>query len=566
MLIMYRFALLTGKPPFQSASADEIYRRAKERRYDWPKLDTSDNFISEETKDLVAQLLQAPEERPTPDDIVQHPFFTCGWMPQGEEMTPDLRETPPSPSRFLTMGMRGGRMNLYTQNLKKLCIECEVGPWNTQPKRYVSIYKEVAAEEDAGLTPVVPLAEDKVYRPFDEWLKHESERVFDESTTTVVGVQLKLADILSVSKRKEKPGASSSRPTAQSFAAQQRARPQASTTRAAKSNKVDAESKSNSKTTGSNEPTPGALITVPRRHMKSTQGESEVKHQEPSVEGRLAAEMVEQLSKIEVERKSDEKPSKASQKIRASIFNSKERLEPVPDTKPDVVMDRLYRMLPELERVLNTRSMALNARSPWTKPMPIVVKWVDYSNKFGLGYILSDGSVGSIFRPLPANSKNHSKGLTPPTSILIRDGEQHIARKEDSAYPDRCQIVPISGYNIEFYENRGPKGTYKGYVNPANYKVEVKDDDMPEKLTRGKDEWDDRKRERIVLWKKFGSYMASFGREEDYLEDDLTKRKSSGPAPPGHIISFYQRFGDVGVWGFADGRYQVCSLCLLPRL
>ena len=74
--------MLTGKPPFQSTTADEIYRRAREREYDWPKLDTSENFISEETKDLVSILLQSPEKRPDPDTIVQHPFFTCGWMPQ----------------------------------------------------------------------------------------------------------------------------------------------------------------------------------------------------------------------------------------------------------------------------------------------------------------------------------------------------------------------------------------------------------------------------------------------------------------------------------------------------
>src|ERR1700684_1911784 len=110
------FAMLTGKPPFQSATADEIYRRAREREYDWPKLDASENFISEETKDLVSALLQAPEQRPDPDTIVQHPFFTCGWMPQSEEMTPSLREKHPDPSQFLSVGVRGGRSSLYLRN------------------------------------------------------------------------------------------------------------------------------------------------------------------------------------------------------------------------------------------------------------------------------------------------------------------------------------------------------------------------------------------------------------------------------------------------------------------
>src|SRR2546421_319054 len=48
------FAMLTGMPPFQSATADEIYRRARELEYDWPELNISENFISQETKDLVS--------------------------------------------------------------------------------------------------------------------------------------------------------------------------------------------------------------------------------------------------------------------------------------------------------------------------------------------------------------------------------------------------------------------------------------------------------------------------------------------------------------------------------
>lgn len=136
-----RFAMLTGKPPFQSTTAEEIYRRARERDYDWPKLDTSENFISDETKDLVSILLQGPELRPDPDTIVQHPFFVSGWMPQSEEITPELRDRAPNPTQFLSVGVRGGKSNLYLRNLKKLCIKCEVGPWNPTQKPHTSTYR-----------------------------------------------------------------------------------------------------------------------------------------------------------------------------------------------------------------------------------------------------------------------------------------------------------------------------------------------------------------------------------------------------------------------------------------
>src|SRR5277367_6467370 len=89
------FAMLTGRPPFQSTTQEEIYRKAREREYDWPKLDTSENYICQEAKALVSVLLQSPEDRPDPDTIVQHPFFSCGWVPQPEEMSPQLRESAP---------------------------------------------------------------------------------------------------------------------------------------------------------------------------------------------------------------------------------------------------------------------------------------------------------------------------------------------------------------------------------------------------------------------------------------------------------------------------------------
>ena len=160
--------MLTGRPPFQSTTQEEIYRKAREREYDWPSLDKTNNYISQEAKDLVALLLQSPEERPDCDTIVQHPFFSSGWVPQEEEMTPSLRENSPDPNQFATLSLRGGRASLYARNLKALCVKSDVGPWSTTQKVHSSTYREVAAEEKAGLTPAVPLADNVVYRPFDE--------------------------------------------------------------------------------------------------------------------------------------------------------------------------------------------------------------------------------------------------------------------------------------------------------------------------------------------------------------------------------------------------------------
>jgi serine/threonine protein kinase len=554
--------MLTGKPPFQSTTAEEIYRRAREREYDWPKLNTSENFISEKTKDLVSALLQDPEKRPDPDTIVQHPFFTCGWMPQSEEMTPDLCNSAPSPDKFLSVGVRSGRTNLYTRNLKKLCIKCEVGPWNSSQKPPTSTYREVAAEEKAGLTPAVPLPEDVVYRPFDEWLKEQTKQILvhGEDAESASEALNKILEPASASRNSEQPIASSSRPPTQSFAAQQRARPQASavasSSRSARPQHVAAEA-ARSAPESSSRP----VGTLPSIHVKSSSRKAEyhVPEKVADIEDRLAADLVDQLNMAAAERKSLEAETVSLDKP-VSLFNPRERLESLSATKPDDILDGLRRLQTELERSLNSRTIALESNDPPSSPT-IVVKWVDYTNKFGLGYILSNGSVGCIFKATPVDPTNSNKGYIPPSCVVVRDAERHLQNRSNEAYVDRHQLVPISGPNIEFYENRGEQGISRGKVNPQNYKVMVSKNGEVGKLSRGQDEWDDRKREKIVLWKKFANYMTAFGRDQDYPFDDALARtphdRLSEIVAAGNVVTFYQRFGDVGCWAFCDGHFQV---------
>lgn len=557
------FAMLTGKPPFQSTTADEIYRRAREREYDWPKLDTSENFICDETKDLVSILLQDPSRRPDPDTIVQHPFFTCGWMPQSEEMTPALRDTAPHPTQFLSIGVRAGRANLYTRNLKKLCIKCQVGPWNPSPKLHTSTYREVAAEEKAGLTPAVPLPEDVVYRPFHEWLKEQAEQVEEMGEGAEYAAEA-LNRIIDPTPARVIP--SNSRLTTQSFAAQQRARPQAS----GSSSRPSAPQQTSSEIRqGKREPQVSSgsgshpTTTIPKR-IKSTARKIEPRSAEKvaDVEDRLAADMAEQLNQAEAERRSQETQGPILEKP-VSLFNPRERLEAVTGTKPGHVLNGLKRLQTELERALNSRTIAVETKA--VPPAPtIVVKWVDYTNKFGLGYILSNGSVGCIFRATPVDPSDSSRGFIPPSCVVVRDAERHLQNRGNQAYIDRHQLVPISGPNIEFYENRGEQGIARGKVSPQNYKISVGKNGEAGKLTRGEDEWDDRKREKIVLWKKFANYMTAFGRDQDYPYDEALTRtahqRNSETVAAGNVVTFYQRFGDVGCWAFCDGHFQVCLL------
>ena len=73
------YTMLIGKPPFETNDVKATYKRIKMNSYSFP-----DNcVISEEAKDLISRILVTdPEERPTIDDMLNHPFFTKNPIPR----------------------------------------------------------------------------------------------------------------------------------------------------------------------------------------------------------------------------------------------------------------------------------------------------------------------------------------------------------------------------------------------------------------------------------------------------------------------------------------------------
>lgn len=556
--------MLTGRPPFQSTTQEEIYRKAREREYDWPKLNTSENSICQEAKDLVSILLQTAEERPDPDAIVQHPFFSCGWVPSHEEMTPALRDSAPGTNQFLALGLRAGRANGFTRNLKKLCTQSEVGSFTQSLKQHSSTYREVAAEEKAGLTPAVPLPDYVVYRPFDEWLKEQIEKRKSEADSASVNVnQADLVQTLPIHAT-ARPASTAARTGQPSFAAQQRAQRQPPSTSLPSSNpahKLRPDSHENKAEHGSHTQTEKVRngknnVQMPTKPTKvrSSVPLNDVPKNRITVEGRIGADLVQQLNQADKDRKFSEETQQIFSNHPLSLFSVEERLGLLPNSRPDQVLNNLRKFHAELKRALNSRSI-VSYTCPPEVSSAIVVKWVDYTNKFGLGYILSNGSVGCIFRSSLASSGS-TTGRIPPTCVIVRDAESHLQSRAKESYVDRHQLVPVSGPPIEFYENRLEEGISGVSVSPRKFAVTLGKEGEPGRLSRGKNEYDDRKCEKIVLWNKFAKYMTAFGRDQDYPYDDALRR-TPDKSEPGTVVTFYQRFGDVGCWGFSDGCFQV---------
>ncbi|KAI1107516.1 kinase-like protein [Jackrogersella minutella] len=552
------FAMLTSKPPFQSSTTDEIYRRAKNRDYEWPKAETTNKYISQEAKDVVATMLEEAELRPDPDTIVQHDFFFSGYIPTAAEMTVKLRDYPPDGDQFYTVDL-SSRMAAQTQrSLKEMCRDCEVGPWNSTQSSYKSTWREVALEEKAGLTPIIPLAHGFVYRPYEEVSREQNliqapsqpgpqptATKEDEGTVSQTGANGLL------------------RAPAQSFAAQQRAQSRPSKQVAIPRSR-----------TLNDMPAPSASSTLrsrPRRELPQSSTESNMSAKTTALPSTSTSRrVVPVLTETSAPITPPEDLPQRKQKERAAapnttdtpagtLFGPTERKMAVPATQPDFVLDRLRSLQNELERALNSRSMAIMGKGPTPSPPHIVVKWVDYSNKFGLGYILNDGSVGCVLKSIPGSAKGGKTVALPPSCILVREAEQHCSRRNDPGYPERSQIVPMT-QAIQFYENSGEAGLSTVFVHPSQFRISVGPDGTPGKIPVGRDIFDYRKREHLILWKKFANYMMAYGRDQDATTDDTglvqVPKSTKQTMPPCDVVTFYQRIGDVGCWVFADGHLQ----------
>ena len=482
-------------------------------------------------------------------------------------MSTTLRDNPPDPNQFSTLSLRGGRASLYAKNLKALCVKSDVGPWSKTQKIHSSTYREVAAEEKAGLTPAVPLADNVVYRPFDEVVReHKASLAREESSLATKSEEYGQKPLT----HRPVSAATASRTVPRSFAAQQRAQNQPSTISAtARRPRTQVESESSTRRANpydqvaEDEQASSEAKTRSRKELSRSQDKGkEVSESAVSTEARISADIVQQLGKASSETRMPPAQSVSSPPSFASIFSPSENAEFLPRSKPRHVTRNLQILYSEIERALNSRSIGPAREEPDCEPT-IVVKWVDYTNKFGLGYILNDGGVGCIFKSLPVSGDTKNVQI-PPTCVVVRDAEKHLQNRGNPNYPDRHQLVPVSGADIEFYENNGDEGISCVKVTPRAFAA-TEEYGAAGKLGRGKDEWEDRKREKIVLWKKFANYMTVFGRDQDHPYDDAVNRMSlddSSDSKESNVVTFYQRFGDVGCWGFCNGSFQVSRATL----
>jgi hypothetical protein len=631
--------MISGQPPFQSASQNEIYRRARSLEYDWPQKDKHFNDIPDEVKDLVAQLLKVDaEERPDADQIVGHPFFS---MHGGDAMPLVMEEsfTREIP-KFLDQRTRprGDVIVKGTEllSLRRLARRCGVGHFagDREPLAAVGgdieipLFGQCQAEELSGNAPVVPMPNDTVYtskfatvspRPQDS--NHSSFTEPDTVMRDTLQPQLtsESANQFPVPERPRRAPVQSHAATLRashgsSIASQprptlERANPSSGTVRSREAataslrgrrgllNELPVRPTINASNPGGleaktlarnprairakkvhvldDEQAPSSTDTIEIHKpfskdqlIDEAYANPDAKRRDMSARtrARIASNVQKEMAAPEqVDNKPTlGKPASRRRQVSDSVKPGNALIGPddvsecLPNTKPDDVLRQLQNLHNELETCLRDLSEGkdhpydqdIDVKNKSFKHRPVVVKWVDYTNKFGIGYILANGTVGCVFK---------GDGTSFPTCIVVAGAETHLKRRKVAGYAERHQMVPSKGCPIEFIENCDEDGLKRVLVQSSTYQVKVTDG-VADRLSPGRDVYDFEKRRKLCLWDKFGKYMTqTLGKsdEGDLLaleQSNISKSRRNNIAGP--FVKFYQRLGNVGIWGYGDGSFQ----------
>ena len=217
-------------------------------------------------------------------------------------------------------------------------------------------------------------------------------------------------------------------------------------------------------------------------------------------------------------------PPTMSRKLPLSHKTWSSNANSVTDTDPTTVLERLSTLRDNLQAAVSNTCRARDARVDVdVNSLPFVSRWVDYSRKHGVGYVLADGTVGCIINA-------SAKARTPVTHVLVRNGQKWLGRVGKSF--EHIECVPL-----EVLEDCGEDGiARKIYKGPGS----VKEGPLAVEA--------ERKKTLSILWVKFGRYMCQSLDGEEWA----SPRPASEP-----FVRFYQRIGSVGIWAFTDGCLQV---------
>ncbi|KII87666.1 hypothetical protein PLICRDRAFT_162447 [Plicaturopsis crispa FD-325 SS-3] len=382
------YTLVVGRPPFQTKDVKTIYKRIRDNDYDFP----TDREVSRDARELVQLILTPnPQERPSLHEIVDHAFFVKGTVPNfipasAHDTAPDYRHVSRTVSAANLARLR--RCSLLDEDQitsisvpSAVANSTTVGPTN-KSRGHSSSLAQQEKEFQKAVQPGSPISAllSSARQPLMMGTNGQSMR----------GEEPLLRKLQAVAK--DSP-ARAGRRGLQGIVEEDDAH-------------------------------------VPRGDRE--RGDEEVRRKELEAQkARIVAQMAPQSNPVH--RRNDQENIAPVRKV----SRAKELIkEPELDVAPAV-------KLSGFEAAANTLTLAFEAKANgrlFRDPrddavLPeerlFIVSWVDYCNKYGMGYAMTDGSVGVHF--------NDS------TSLVLSADKQHFdyisARKQGAVYVRKSHTV-----------------------------------------------------------------------------------------------------------------------------
>lgn len=524
---MTRYTLAVGRAPFHAAKREDIYRKLKAREYSWPDLAKCSNEITDDLRDIVSLLLVIEDERPTPDQIVAHPFFKLGHIPLHLDSGCTSRVPkwnkirPPTPATI----KRG-----YTDEWWTMCKASAVGEYEPGKsfgaygsRRNKAVARDCQKEIESGKQPNVPFAKDVVYLPFParvQWPYQAANGLSDiteEKESSSEGTALiettgndrtagriarttRRADPLPALKENDEPVPE---PTASRKVVDKQP------TRMRSVRKISNPGRVTAATAPLAVPLKVPKETRSLQRTKSAKETSSQKQPEPVVQEILPGRLTKSTSRSSSQKSNSSVAKPVARQPTSSRNGSLLRaMSPeVPGTDPVSTLAQLETFRDNLTRALERRPSYRREKPP---QLPFVSKWVDYSRKYGVGYVLDDGSVGCM---------TTATDSFPVTVAFVTNGVHHL--KGLSKDSESIKDIPIQLY-------AAPKKD--GCISRVQITDQRRQDDIR------------------CYWQKFAKYMCMQLGDEDLRVRDIERP---------NFVKFYQRLGNLGIWGFDDGSFQV---------
>ncbi|THH31055.1 hypothetical protein EUX98_g3134 [Antrodiella citrinella] len=376
------YTLVVGRPPFQTKDVKAIYKRIRDNEYEFP----ADRAVSDEVQELVQLILTPnPQERPTLHQIVDHDFFANGIIPG--YIPTSAHDAPPD---FRHISRQVSAANLARLR-KYALLDDEIAPLAVPSAPPAAPSESASAPMAKGVTSTLAQQEKEFLKavqpgsPISALLSSARQPLL-VAPGTARGEQPLLRKLQAAREAKSpgRPGRDPRLGNLQNIEEEQGV--------AAAAYEIKQEDQ--------------------RRKELESQKARIVAQMAPQSSGSSVNPMDEQEN---VPPPSDRASSYRDRAVDKAILKGKgKELPPPPRSASELAVPAPTSGLPPLkingfDVMAETLTVALDAKmagrlfrdprldAELEHPKVFIVSWLDYANKYGMGYATSDGSVGVHF-------------------------------------------------------------------------------------------------------------------------------------------------------------------------